>query len=63
MQSASVIKLFIMATVYDEVKNNSFSTGSETSGGNTVGDDVKLMITESNNDATNRLIDKVGLKR
>ena len=63
MQSASVIKLFIMATVYDEVKNNSFSTGSETSGGNTVGDDVKLMITESNNDATNRLIDKVGLKK
>ena len=63
MQSASVIKLFIMATVYDEVKNNSFSTGSETSGGNTVGDDVKLMLTESNNDATNRLIDKVGLKK
>ena len=53
MQSASVIKLFIMATAYDEISKGKLDESSVTS-------DISIMITESNNNATNRLIDKLG---
>ena len=57
MQSASVIKLFIMATVYDEVKNNNIELDDS------VSKDVKSMITKSDNAATNRLIEKLGFEK
>lgn len=53
MQSASVIKLFIMATAYDEISKGKLDESSVTS-------DISIMITNSNNNATNRLIDKLG---
>ena len=56
MQSASVIKLFIMATAYDEMaKGNMVPTN--------VSSDIKLMITQSDNDATNRMIDRLGFDK
>lgn len=56
MQSASVIKLFIMATAYDEMaKGNMVPTE--------VSSDIKLMITQSDNDATNRMIDRLGFDK
>ena len=53
MQSASVIKLFIMATAYDEISKGKLDESSVTS-------DISIMITNSDNNATNRLIDKLG---
>ena len=56
MQSASVIKLFIMATAYDEMaKGNMVPTE--------VSSDIKLMITQSENFATNRMIDRLGFDK
>ncbi len=56
MQSASVIKLFIMATAYDEMaKGNMVPTE--------VSSDIKLMITQSENYATNRMIDRLGFDK
>lgn len=53
MQSASVIKLFIMATAYDEINKGNLDESSVTS-------DISIMITNSDNDAANRLIEKLG---
>lgn len=53
MQSASVIKLFIMATAYDEISKGKLDESSVTS-------DISIMITNSDNDAANRLIEKLG---
>lgn len=54
MQSASLIKLFIMATAYDE-KSQGTEKGSSISES-----DIKIMIERSDNDATNRIIDILG---
>lgn len=54
MRSASLIKLFIMATAYDEK-----AQGTEK--GNSISeDDIKIMIQNSDNDAANRIIDILG---
>lgn len=54
-QSASLIKLFIMATAYQKINDKVINE-------NEVSEDLKLMITKSDNDATNRLIDKIGMQ-
>lgn len=54
MQSASLIKLFIMATAYDE-KNQGTEKGNRINES-----DIKIMIERSDNDATNRIIDILG---
>ena len=53
MQSASLIKLFIMATAYQEIEN----------GVDINKNDIEKMITVSDNDATNRLIDQLGFTK
>ena len=53
-KSASVIKLFIMAEAYNRVALGKMSLDEIT-------EDVKSMIQVSDNDATNRLIDKMGM--
>lgn len=54
MQSASLIKLFIMATAYDEKRQG-------TEKGNSISEsDIKVMIERSDNDAANRIIDVLG---
>lgn len=55
MISASVIKVFIMEYVYDKGRIN------ETAGGQSVRSLVEQMITVSDNNATNRLIDHIGM--
>ena len=52
MPSASVIKLFIAATAYDKAKNSLSYTVNE--------NDMREMITASDNDAANRIIDSLG---
>lgn len=56
LQSASLIKLFIMATTFNEIYKGNISLES-------VEADLKVMITHSDNDATNRLIDKLGFDK
>lgn len=53
MVSASLIKLFVMGAVYQEVENGSISDAD-------VYQDVRNMITISDNDAANRLIRRLG---
>ena len=53
MVSASIIKLFIMGAVYQEVANGYISNTD-------VYQDVRNMITISDNDAANRLIRRLG---
>ena len=53
MVSASLIKLFIMGTVYQAVEEGSIRNGD-------VYQDIRSMITISDNDAANRLIRKLG---
>lgn len=55
MVSASVIKVFIMEYVYDKGRIN------ETAGGQSVRSLVEQMITVSDNNATNTLIDHIGM--
>lgn len=54
MNSASVIKLFIMETIYDEVAKGNYELTEEKQ------HDLNIMITESDNKATNRFIDDFG---
>lgn len=53
MISASLIKLFVMATVFEEIQNGTIQESS-------VEQDLKSMITISDNSATNRLIKLLG---
>lgn len=53
MVSASIIKLFIMGAVYQEVENGTITYAS-------VQQDIRNMITISDNDAANRLIRRLG---
>lgn len=53
MISASIIKIFVMAAVYDGVNRGTIDESAVTA-------DLKKMITVSDNDATNRLIDQLG---
>ncbi len=54
MNSASVIKLFIMKTIYDEASNGTYELTDEKEL------DLSKMITESNNEATNKFVDDFG---
>lgn len=54
MNSASVIKLFIMQTIYDEAKKGTYEMTSDREA------DLAKMITESDNKATNKFIDDFG---
>lgn len=56
MESASLIKLFIMATTFDEIQKGNMTLDS-------VESDLRVMINASDNDATNRLIDKLGFDK
>ncbi|MBQ3404543.1 MAG: serine hydrolase [Oscillospiraceae bacterium] len=53
MISASIIKIFVMAAVYDQIDKGVLSEDE-------VYDDLYAMITVSDNDATNRLVEKLG---
>ncbi len=53
LKSASLIKLFIMATAFEEIEKGVLNK-------NEVIDDIKIMINQSNNEATDRVIDKLG---
>lgn len=55
MQSASLIKLFILATVYEEKSKGEAKDISS--------NDIKIMITQSDNGATNRIIDALGYEK
>lgn len=55
MVSASVIKVFIMEYIYDKGRIN------ESAGGQSVSSLVEQMITVSDNNATNMLIDHIGM--
>ena len=56
LQSASLIKLFIMATAYEEIEKGALNKSE-------VINDIKIMINKSDNDATNRMIDKLGFNK
>lgn len=56
MKSASVIKIFIMAAAFGEISEERVEKSE-------VINDIRAMITTSDNDATNRLIDKLGFAR
>ena len=56
MQSASLIKLFIMATAYEEIEKGTLNKAE-------VIDDIKIMINKSDNDAANRMIDRLGFDK
>lgn len=51
MQSASLIKLFVMATAYQEMEQNNVSIDKGL---------IEIMITKSDNDATNTIITTLG---
>ena len=53
LQSASLIKLFIMATAFEEMEKGTLQREQ-------VIEDIKIMINRSDNDATNRIIDKLA---
>ena len=53
MVSASIIKLFVMGKIYEQVRAGAIDESD-------VASDLKLMITLSDNDATNRLIRRLG---
>jgi len=53
LQSASLIKLFIMATAFEEIEKGTLEKSQ-------VIDDIRVMINRSDNDATNRMIDKLA---
>ncbi len=54
MRSASLIKLFVAGTVYDEIQSGRYILTPE------IKDDLFLMLAESNNEAVNRFIDFFG---
>ncbi len=54
MNSASIIKLFILETVYNEVAEGAYNISEERE------KDLEIMITESNNEAANNFIDDFG---
>ena len=56
MQSASLIKLFIMATAYEEIEKGTLNKSE-------VIDDIRIMINRSDNDAANRMIDRLGFDK
>lgn len=56
LKSASLIKLFIMATAFEEIGQGRLNKSE-------VIDDIKIMINRSDNDAANRLIDKLGFNK
>ncbi len=55
MQAASLIKLFIMGTVYEN-----YESLSETYGADTLNSYLNSMITVSDNDAANKLVNMLG---
>ena len=55
MQAASLIKLYIMGTVYDN-----YDAISQAHGGDTVDSNISSMITVSDNDAANTLVNWLG---
>lgn len=56
LESASLIKLFIMATAFEEIEKGTLDK-------NEVIDDIKIMINISDNDAADRIIDKLGFDK
>lgn len=54
MNSASIIKLFILETVYDEIANGTYTLTQQKE------NELAKMITESNNNAANGFIDDFG---
>jgi beta-lactamase class A len=58
--AASVIKVFIMAYLYDQIKQQKLSE-TQLIGGNSLATLIHLMIQNSDNTATNTLIDFVGM--
>lgn len=54
MNSASLIKLFIMLTAYDEENNGNIKITDD------INENLTQMITESDNEASNKLIDAYG---
>lgn len=56
LESASLIKLFIMATAYEEIENGTLNKAE-------VINDIKIMINQSDNAATNRMIDKLKFNK
>lgn len=56
MQSASLIKLFIMATAYEEIEKETLNKSE-------VIDDIRIMVNRSDNDAANRMIDRLGFDK
>lgn len=56
LKSASLIKLFIMATAFEEIEQGRINKSD-------VIDDIKIMINKSDNEAANRLIDKLGFNK
>lgn len=60
--SASVIKVFIMEYAFDQIGKGELKLTDELSGG-TVESLVRAMITRSDNDATNTLIETFGMEK
>lgn len=56
LESASLIKLFIMATAYEEIEKGTLNKSE-------VIDDIRIMINRSDNDAANRMIDRLGFDK
>lgn len=56
LESASLIKLFIMATAYEEIERGNLNKDE-------VIGDILIMINKSDNNAANRIIDKLGLPK
>lgn len=56
LESASLIKLFIMATAYEEIEKGTLNKAE-------VINDIKIMINQSDNAATNRMIDKLEFNK
>ena len=56
LESASLIKLFIMATAYEEIEKGTLNKSD-------VINDIKIMINRSDNVAANRMIDRLGFDK
>lgn len=56
LESASLIKLFIMATAFEEIEKGTLNKSD-------VINDIEIMINQSDNDAANRMIDTLGFDK
>lgn len=56
LKAASLIKLFIMATAFEEIEKGTLNKSE-------VINDIRIMINRSDNDATNRLIEKLSFEK